>query len=545
MVFKGEHEPLLAHAGRIGQVRYSAMSESPTIGDVAASRHQMGLWSCMSYVIANIIGAGIFITPGPILQYTYSNGLALIVWIGCGLISLIGGICYIELGTSIHDPGCDFAYNVYVGWEGIAFSFMWVGVIMSFPASAAVQAQTFGQYIVAGLDPVWHLDSPWDQIFERGLGFALIIILTILNLYAIDKYASKFQIVVTIAKLLSLALIICTGFYFLIVKGWTKNLEHPFEGSNTNPGQISLAFYGALWSFAGWDILNYGTPEIYKPRRTMPIALLGGVSIVTAIYVAMNVSYMTVLSPGQIMNSTAVAADFAQVTLGSFSYAIPFMIALLLIGTLNSNIFCGSRFTHAAAREGHLPTFLSCINEESNSPRAALLFQLICTIAVTFVDTNSLINYVAFVMFGQRVFTMTALMWIRYRKIPVHPDAIQVPILFSILFWIITIALVVVPFIEETKHTVVGVALVLMGLILYAIFMKPKKLPEFMMKLNDGMTRVTCRVLFSTPDLKHHALGGRSVSETAETLKIDNDESTLNADERTALPTSSEEATHL
>lgn len=47
-----------------------------------------------------------------------------------------------------------------------------------------------------------------------------------------------------------------------------------------------------------------------------------------------------------------------------------------------------SRFTHAAAREGHLPTFLSCINAESNSPRAALLFQLICTIAVTFVDTE-------------------------------------------------------------------------------------------------------------------------------------------------------------
>lgn len=76
----------------------------------------------------------------------------------------------------------------------------------------------------------------------------------------------------------------------------------------------------------------------------MPIALLGGVSIVTAVYLAMNISYMTVLTPGQIMNSTAVAADFAQITLGGFSYAIPFMIALLLIGTLNSNIFCGSRF---------------------------------------------------------------------------------------------------------------------------------------------------------------------------------------------------------
>lgn len=72
------------------------------------------------------------------------------------------------------------------------------------------------------------------------------------------------------------------------------------------------------------------------------------------------------------------------------------MVAILLIGTLNSNIFCGSRyaievhvkividywfspirrFMHAAAREGHLPTCISCVNEESNSPRAALLGQV-------------------------------------------------------------------------------------------------------------------------------------------------------------------------
>lgn len=119
----------------------------------------------------------------------------------------------------------------------------------------------------------------------------------------------------------------------------------------------------------------------------------------------------------------------------------------------------------------------------------------------------SLINYVSFVMFGQRVFTMTALMWIRYRNIPVHPDAIRVPLIFSFLFWLITIALVVVPFIEEFtvgvtdlpnlekfqnvqlisekfQQTIVGVGLVLMGVFLYIIFMKPMKLPEFLIRFN-------------------------------------------------------------
>ncbi|RCN45605.1 hypothetical protein ANCCAN_08343 [Ancylostoma caninum] len=55
-----------------------------------ASRNKMGFIACTSYVVGNIIGSGIFITPTTILNYTQSIGLSLIVWIGCGLISLIG-----------------------------------------------------------------------------------------------------------------------------------------------------------------------------------------------------------------------------------------------------------------------------------------------------------------------------------------------------------------------------------------------------------------------------------------------------------------------
>ncbi|EPB72647.1 hypothetical protein ANCCEY_08292, partial [Ancylostoma ceylanicum] len=297
-----------------------------------------------------------------------------------------GAICYIELGTSILEPGCDFAYTVYVGWEAIAFAFMWVSVFVTYPASAAVQARTFGQYI-----------------------------------------------------------------------GWTQNLENPMAGSVWAPGKLTLAFYGGLWSYAGWDILNYGTPEISKPRRTMPLSLISGILIVCATYAAINVSYFVVLSPEEMKNSTAVAADFAQKTLGNFSYAIPFMVAILLIGTLNSNIFCGSRFMHAAAREGHLPTCISCVNEESNSPRAALLGQA---------------------------------------------SAIKVPIWLTVVFMVLSLALVLVPFVEEPVVTITGVAVVFSGLIFFFALVKPDTAPTILQRINEAMTRITCRLLYSRPDLK-------------------------------------------
>ncbi|VDP15081.1 unnamed protein product [Heligmosomoides polygyrus] len=235
-------------------------------------------------------------------------------------------------------------------------------------------------------------------------------------------------------------------------------------GSVWAPGKLALAFYGGLWSYAGWDILNYGTPEIAKPTRWVK--------------------------------------DFAQKTLGNFSYAIPFMVALLLIGTLNSNIFCGSRFMYAAAREGHLPTFISCVHEPSFSPRAALLGQMLCTFAVSFVDIETLINYVTFVMWAQKAVTVSALLYIRYSKMPVAESAIRVPIALTVLFLVISVALVLVPFIEEPLVTLTGVAVVASGLIFFYALVRPKEAPRILQVINDKMTRFTCRLLFCRPDVK-------------------------------------------
>lgn len=77
-------------------------------------QNQIGFFGATSYVIGNIIGSGIFITPTSILKETNSIGLSMLVWAISGAISLIGSLCYIELGTSIRQSGCDFAYICYV-----------------------------------------------------------------------------------------------------------------------------------------------------------------------------------------------------------------------------------------------------------------------------------------------------------------------------------------------------------------------------------------------------------------------------------------------
>nr|CAD2132441.1 unnamed protein product [Meloidogyne enterolobii] len=115
------------------------------------SPSKMGYFGATSYVIGNIIGSGIFIAPSTIIRHTESAGLSLLVWVIGALIAFLGSLCYIELGTSIREAGCDFAYICYVKWYSIAFSFMWVSVLMTYPATIAVISETFGQYLLEGV----------------------------------------------------------------------------------------------------------------------------------------------------------------------------------------------------------------------------------------------------------------------------------------------------------------------------------------------------------------------------------------------------------
>ena len=121
--------------------------------EIVQLKRTLGLHNGVALVSGLIIGSGIFVSPKGVLQEIGSVGGSLIIWAFCGLITLVGALCYAELGTSIPLSGCDYAYIAEALGGLPAFLFLWCAVVIIMPTGVAVASLTFAYYILHPIFP--------------------------------------------------------------------------------------------------------------------------------------------------------------------------------------------------------------------------------------------------------------------------------------------------------------------------------------------------------------------------------------------------------
>ncbi|KAL7019729.1 hypothetical protein ACKWTF_011223 [Chironomus riparius] len=462
-------------------MRNSMEGSGPKANHAVELKKRMGLFSGIALIVGTMIGSGIFVSPSGLLVRTGSVGISFIIWMACGILSLLGALSYAELGTMNTSSGAEWAYFMDAFGSAPAFIFSWVSTLVLKPSQMAIICLSFAQYAVEAF--VSECDPP--SVVVKMVALLAIVCILFVNCYSVNL-GMAVQNVFATAKMIAVLIVICGGAWKLF-QGNTQHLSNAFENPSPSVGVIATAFYTGLWAYDGWNNLNYVTEEIQNPSKNLPRSIMIAIPLVTLCYALINISYLAAMSPDEMIGSEAVAVTFGNRILGMFAWIMPLSVTISTFGSANGTLFAAGRLCFAASREGHLLDILSYVHVRRLTPAPGLIFHsLIAGAMVLYGTIDSLIDFFSFTAWIFYGGSMLALIVMRYTK-PNYPRPYKVPIIIPILVLVISIYLVIAPIIDKPQiEYLYTILFILCGLVLYLPFVRWRMHPGFMSKFYTG-----------------------------------------------------------
>uniref|UniRef100_A0A1B0CP74 Amino acid transporter n=5 Tax=Lutzomyia longipalpis TaxID=7200 RepID=A0A1B0CP74_LUTLO len=349
---------------------------------------------------------------------------------------------------------------------------------------------TFASYV---LQPFFAADCQIPELCIQLLAAVTICLLTFINCYDI-KSTTKLQNVIMFAKVAALVIIVIVGVTWMCM-GHMENFEGLFDNTETDPGKLSVAFYSGIFSYAGWNYLNFMTEELREPYKNLPRAIFISLPLVTVIYVLANMAYLAVLTPQELIASNAIAVTFGNKMMGYFAWIIPVMVAVSSFGGLSVHIMTSSRMCFVGARNGHMPAILSHINVNKFSPTPSLVFLCILSLIMLCIsDVYVLITYCSIVESTFIMLSVGAVLYFRY-KYPKRERPIKVSILTPIVFCLICAFLIVVPCYVAPYEVLMGILITITGIPFYYVGVVWRNKPVWLCNFITTTTHI-CQKLF-------------------------------------------------
>ncbi|CAL1526027.1 unnamed protein product [Lymnaea stagnalis] len=421
------------------------------------------LFQGVAIIVGIIIGSGIFVSPVGILMHTKSIGLSMIMWAICGVYNTLCALCYAELGASMPQSGGEYVYIKRAFGDYLSFVCLWINFILICPVGIAALSLIASLYILQPIFP----DCAVPPLAERFIAICLVWLLIAVNGRNV-KWATRVQVVITGSKLVALALIIIIGMVYF-GKGSSDSFQDTFEDSDYSAGAFALSFYSGFWAYSGWSYLNFLTEELVNPNRNLPLAIMISMTTVIVVYLVTNIAYLAVLSPAQMLQSTAVAVTFADHTMGVMQWLMPILIAISVCGTMNGTALSMSRLFFIGAKNNHMPMFMSMIQYKFMTPASSLFIILVLTLC--FQSSNDIWFLIEMEGFGfATVLTLVfaGQVWLRYKE-PNLLRPIKVPIALPAILCVVSFALVALTFYQKTIESLLALGLVGVGTVFYII----------------------------------------------------------------------------
>ncbi len=455
----------------------------------------LGLMAAIAVIIGNVIGTGVFLKARVMTCNVGSPTWVIVIWIAAGLLSLAGALTYAEL--SAMKPQAGGEYNFLRDAYGRIWSFLfgWMQIFVAKTGSQAAVAFAFmialNDFMGGNLKKVIFTTSFGFEISSLQLiAVALIILITTLNCLSVT-FTGQIATVLTFVKI-GLIFFVGLGAFFL-VSGEFGNFSQVLQNGtcegvadSKNFGSanysvvagVGAAMLAALWGYDGWNNLTMVAGEVKNPSRNIPLALIGGTTLIIVLYVFINIAYFYVLTPNEIASvSKDSSVAFAVVSKFGLAFGAAIMtIGLMLssLGTLHTSVLTGARVPYAMAKDGLFFKQFGKLSEFSSVPIWAVVMQGIW--ASVLVLTGSFDTLTDYVVFGSWIFyaAATASVFVFRRTMPdaVRPyKAFGYPVV-PILFLIVAGFLLINTMINDPKQSFTGLGLIVLGLPVYYYFIK-------------------------------------------------------------------------
>jgi basic amino acid/polyamine antiporter, APA family len=427
----------------------------------------LGASQAMAIVVGTIIGSGIFLVPREMMLDVGSSSLVYLAWIVGGLLSLFGAMTYAELGAMLPYAGGEYVYLRGIYGDPTAFLYMWTWFAVAKPASIA--AVTIGLARTLGVFPAFHWLSAqvpgvpllWSQVFA----IAVTWLITGLNYLGIKK-AGDFQLVFTVLK--GILILIVAGLCFASASGSWSNFATGVPNAMGGFNGFMAALIATLWAYDGWNDLTMVAGEVRHPERSLPIALIGGLFVVGALFMATNAAIQYILPARQIAASERPAVAALSVVAGAHGAGfVAAAMALSIFVTLNGTVMSGARVPFAAARDRLFFPQFAHIHPRFQSPSTSLVVQgLLSTVLLVFLSQFQ--QHFELAVFAEWLFYMltATTVFVYRRRHPEYPRPYRVwgyPLLPAV--FVLSAAVVLVSsYASNWKGSLLGTALILMGL---------------------------------------------------------------------------------
>lgn len=447
----------------------------------------LGLGYVIIFVIANIIGSGVFKKIAPMAAELQSSSWILLVWLVGGIITLFGALSNAELAGMLADTGGDFVYlrKIYNRFFSFLYGWSLFAVIQTATISslAYVLTQSLNSIItIPEILPSLHdftiggVFFPFQDFGIKLTAILVIMLLTLLNMSGLRSGAWTGK---------AIFFVVCAGLAVIIIAGLTNDAPRPagfMDVRELGNGTVTISsFYTAMlaafWAYQGWVSVGFIGGEIKDAKANIPKGIAIGVFVVIVAYLLVNLAYMRVMSIPELVQVHEAGNQIAAVEVVRSLWGtggvlfISLLILVTTLGCLNASILTGSRPYFAMSRDRLFFSGIGKLNRH-NVPGNSLLWQgiwaSVLVLSGTFDQLTDMLIFAVYIFYGA---TATGVFILRRRmpdthrpyKVPGYPVITAIFVLFCIGLFINTIM-------TQPREALIGLSLIVAGIPVYFIF---------------------------------------------------------------------------